>query len=78
MSWIRRLPFGLAFLRLIWWNWQSQSASHLYEISGPTTKTGPRVELTLDYILKMGSMGPSVTVRDVMDLHAEPNCYTYV
>ncbi|KJA17062.1 hypothetical protein HYPSUDRAFT_146932 [Hypholoma sublateritium FD-334 SS-4] len=67
-----------ANLDRIWWTWQNQSPSHLYEVSGPTTKTGPRVELSLDYILKMGSMGPSVTVRDVMDLHAEPNCYTYV
>ncbi|PPQ83615.1 hypothetical protein CVT25_006300 [Psilocybe cyanescens] len=67
-----------ANLDRIWWRWQQANASRMYEVSGPSTKEEPIREVTLDYILTMGSLGPDVTIRDVMDIHSEPNCYTYV
>ncbi|KAH9484983.1 Tyrosinase P [Psilocybe cubensis] len=67
-----------ANLDRIWWKWQSSAPSRVYEISGPSSKEDPSEQVTLDFILLMGSLGPSVTIRDVMDIHAEPNCYTYV
>ncbi|KAF9558276.1 tyrosinase [Agrocybe pediades] len=61
-----------------WWRWQSMKPSRLYEISGYTTSTPPFTNLTLEYPLQMGTIGNTVPIRDVMDIHSEPNCYTYV
>ncbi|KAJ3515550.1 hypothetical protein NLJ89_g1689 [Agrocybe chaxingu] len=63
----------------IWWQWQQMLPSRLYEVSGRSTTTPPFRNITLDFIIEMGeSLGPSVPIRDVMDIHSPPNCYTYV
>lgn len=67
-----------ANLDRIWWRWQQKLSRNLYDMSGPSTKTGPYKPATLDYVMEMGSLGPDVVIRDVMDIHSEPNCYTYV
>ena len=50
----------------------------LYEISGRSTIDPPFVNVTLDYPLDMGTLGTTLPIRDVMDIWAAPNCYTYV
>jgi len=67
-----------ANLDRVWWHWQSMKPSRLYEISGYTTSTPPFTNVTLDYPLQMGTIGNTVPIRTVMDIHSEPNCYTYV
>ncbi|KAF4619307.1 hypothetical protein D9613_004840 [Agrocybe pediades] len=62
----------------IWWKWQNvDRENRLYQISGRSTTSAPFVNVTLDYTLQMGSVGKSVQIRDVMDIHTEENCYTY-
>ncbi|CAA7268245.1 unnamed protein product [Cyclocybe aegerita] len=61
----------------IWWQWQQQSSAHLYEISGRSTPDPPFQNVTLDFVLPFGELGSSLPIRDVMDIHASPNCYTY-
>jgi len=62
----------------IWWLWQEACSDRLYEICGPTSVTPPYGNVTLDYPLKMGDVGPTLTIRDVMDIRQEHSCYTYV
>jgi len=62
----------------IWWVWQEAYPERLYEVAGPTSHTPPYGNLTLDYPLKMGNVGPTLPVGDVMDIRREPSCYTYV
>lgn len=64
----------------IWWRWQEASLERLYEVDGPspTSATPPYDRLTLGYPLKMGNVGQTVPVRDVLDIRKEPSCYTYV
>lgn len=50
----------------------------MYEMTGPSIKVAPFTPVTLDYVLEMGSLGPNVPIREVMDIQREPNCYTYV
>jgi tyrosinase len=67
-----------ANLDRVWWMWQTMLPHRLYEISGRSTTTPPFHNVTLDYALQMGTLGPTVPVRDVMDIWSAPNCYTYV
>jgi len=62
----------------IWWNWQQSSPSHLYEIGGPTSIYPPVVNLTYNFPLQMGNLGPTVSVGTILNIYDEPNCYTYV
>ncbi|KAH9478721.1 Tyrosinase P [Psilocybe cubensis] len=62
----------------VWWNWQQALPQRLYEISGRSTTTPPFKNVTLDYTLLMGNLGETRPIRDVMDIHSEPLCYTYV
>ena len=62
----------------IWWRWQETHPERLYEISGPESITPPYGNVTLDYLLQMSSVGPTIPLRDVMDIRKEPSCYTYV
>ena len=62
----------------IWWLWQGISPERLYEVSGQTSITPPYGNLTLGFPLQVGNLGPTVLVRDVMDIRKEPSCYTYV
>lgn len=62
----------------IWWDWQQAEPSRLYEMTGRTTTIPPFHNATRDYPLVMDSLGQTVPIRDVMDIHSEPNCYTYV
>lgn len=53
--------------------------SRLYEISGRTTVNPPYVNVTLEWPLQMSeSIGPTIPLWQVMDIHSEHNCYTYV
>jgi len=62
----------------IWWEWQRTSPERLYEVSGRTSITPPYGNLTFSYPLQMGNLGPTLPVRDVMDIRKEPSCYTYI
>lgn len=62
----------------IWWMWQEACPERLYEIEGPTSRTPPYGNITLHYPLKMGNVGPTLPVGDVMDIRKEPSCYIYV
>ena len=66
-----------ANLDRIWWRWQKSAPPRLFQVSGNTSISSPG-NLTLDYLLQMGNLGPTVPVRDVMDIHSEPYCYTYI
>ena len=52
--------------------------SRLYEMSGRSTTTPPFVDVTLDSELEMGEFEGWLSIREVMDIHKDPNCYTYV
>jgi tyrosinase len=52
--------------------------SRLYEISGRSTPDPPYQNITLDFQLEMGNLAPNATIRSVMDIHDDSNCYTYV
>ncbi|CAA7268248.1 unnamed protein product [Cyclocybe aegerita] len=67
-----------ATLDRIWWNWQQMVPSRLTEVSGYSTYEPPFSNITLDFELRLGSVGLSVPIRKVMDIHKAPNCYTYV
>ncbi|KIM36965.1 hypothetical protein M413DRAFT_31352 [Hebeloma cylindrosporum] len=68
-----------ANLDRVWWTWQTMLPQRLYEISGRSTLDPPYQNVTLDTPLQMSaSLGPTVPIRDVMDIWSEPNCYTYV
>ncbi|KAF8802289.1 tyrosinase [Phlegmacium glaucopus] len=67
-----------ANLDRIWWNWQQMVPSRLYEISGRSTTKSPFQNITLDSKLEMGQFAPWISIREVMDIHQEPFCYTYV
>ncbi|KAJ3526902.1 hypothetical protein NMY22_g9986 [Coprinellus aureogranulatus] len=61
----------------VWWQWQEiNRETHLYDISGPSTKFGSD-NITLDFELDFPALGPNITVRDTMDSLLEPNCFTY-
>ena len=62
----------------IWWRWQEGSPGRLYEISGQASIYPPYGNVTLNDPLKMGGVGPTIPLRDVMDTRKEPSCYTYV
>lgn len=62
----------------IWWIWQQLSPSHFYEIGGPTSIYQPTGNLTYDFPLLMGDLGPTVSVGDVMNIQNRANCFTYV
>ena len=62
----------------VWWGWQQMLPSRLKEISGRSTITPPFQNITLDSKLEMGDFEASLTIREVMDIHREPSCYTYV
>ena len=66
-----------ANLDRIWWQWQNVDPSRLYEMTGRSTVTAPFTDVTLDFPLTMDTLGDSVTIGDVMNIHREPNCYTY-
>ena len=68
-----------ANLDRIWWNWQQTEPNiRLYEVSGRSTITPPFQNITLDFGLEMGGFAPITPIRQVMDIHSEPMCYTYV
>ncbi|KAF9051998.1 hypothetical protein BJ165DRAFT_1384778 [Panaeolus papilionaceus] len=66
-----------ANLDRIWWKWQHSKRGRLWEITGRSTTTPPFVNVTLDYMLIMGTLANDVPIRDVMDTHQSPQCYTY-
>ncbi|KAG2011696.1 tyrosinase central domain-containing protein [Coprinopsis cinerea AmutBmut pab1-1] len=63
----------------IWWEWQrANPVKRLYEISGRAITNPPFTNITLDFPLQFDTLVPRpVPVRDVMDIHSEPLCYTY-
>ena len=68
-----------ANLDRIWWDWQQINPStRLYEVSGRSTITPPFHNITLDFGLDLGSFAPIMPIREVMDIHSGPMCYTYV
>lgn len=67
-----------ANLDRLWWNWQLMLPSRLYDISGRSTTEPPFENVTLDFVLEMGLLAPNITIRDVMNIHQQPSCYTYV
>ena len=64
--------------RPFWWRWQQVVPERLYDIAGRTSVTPPYGNITLDYVLEMGSVGDNHPIRDVMDTGVEPLCYVYV
>ncbi|KAF8196033.1 tyrosinase [Pholiota molesta] len=67
-----------ANLDRIWWNWQQMLPERLYEISGSSTYP-PTVNLTLDQPLQLStSLGPTIPLWKIMNIHSEYNCYTYI
>ena len=61
----------------LWWHWQRRDyRKRLYYIDGPTTQNGTD-NVTLDFELDFPLLGPNVTIRDVMDISKEPNCFTF-
>ena len=62
----------------VWWGWQQMLPSRLYEMSGRSTTTPPFKDVTLDSELEMGEFEGWLSIREVMDIHKDPNCYTYV
>jgi len=67
-----------ANLDRIWWRWQNAAPERIYEVDGQTSTSPPYGHLTLDYSLKMGNIGLTLPVQDIMDIQMEPSCYTYV
>ncbi|KAF8155716.1 tyrosinase [Crassisporium funariophilum] len=67
-----------ANLDRIWWNWQMMLPSRMYEMTGRSTPRPPFQNVTLDYELYTGRLSKPVPIRDVMNIHKEPSCYTYV
>ncbi|TEB33130.1 hypothetical protein FA13DRAFT_1754234 [Coprinellus micaceus] len=57
---------------------QMKPVKRLYAITGRSTVYPPYSNVTLDFKLDFGSLSPSVAIRDVMNIHAEPGRYTYV
>ncbi|KAJ3517027.1 hypothetical protein NMY22_g14059 [Coprinellus aureogranulatus] len=71
--------FYLSHLNLdrMWWHWQKRDLKkRLREIAGPTTRNGTD-NVGLDFVLDYPLLGPNVTIRDVMDISKEPNCFAY-
>ncbi|KAF9051996.1 hypothetical protein BJ165DRAFT_1601496 [Panaeolus papilionaceus] len=66
-----------ANLDRIWRQWQLSKPGRLWEISGRSTTDPPYEEVTLDYPLVMGSLGPTTPIRQVMDTLSNTSCYTY-
>lgn len=68
-----------ANLDRIWWVWQQiKPAKRLYEITGRSTVAPPYTDVTLDFDLDFGALAPSLKIRQVMNIHEAPACYTYV
>ena len=54
-------------------------SSRLYQVSGRSSITPPYYQnVTLDFGLDMGGFAPTKPIREVMDIHSGPMCYTYV
>ena len=53
-------------------------STRLYEVSGRSTITPPFHNITLDFGLELGDFAPIMPIRQVMDIHSGPMCYTYV
>jgi hypothetical protein len=51
----------------------------MYEISGRDGVHPPHRNVTLDFVLKMGPLGISTSIREVMDTAKRDSrlCYTY-
>ena len=63
----------------IWRKWQEiDPSSRLYQVSGRSSITPPYQNVTLDFGLDMGGFAPTKPIREVMDIHSGPMCYTYV
>ena len=61
----------------LWWHWQQRDLKkRLQEINGPTTQRGTD-NVTLDFVLDYPLLGPNVTIREVMDIGKEPNCFSF-
>ncbi|TEB22149.1 Di-copper centre-containing protein [Coprinellus micaceus] len=71
--------FFLSHMNLdrMWWHWQWRDyRKRLYYIDGPSTVNGTD-NVTLDFVMDFPRISSNVTIRDVMDLTKEPNCYTF-
>ncbi|PPQ71453.1 hypothetical protein CVT24_011965 [Panaeolus cyanescens] len=66
-----------ANLDRIWRMWQLSKPGRMQEISGRSTVDPPHENVTLDYPLNMGPLGPTIPIRDIMDTTASPWCYDY-
>lgn len=68
-----------ANLDRIWWEWQmADPEKRLYEVSGRTSVDPPYRNVTLEYVLEMGTLAPWVRIREVMDIRRAGLCYEYV
>lgn len=68
-----------ANLDRVWAMWQDMDLpARLSDISGYTTFGPPYTNTTLDFELKMSTLGPLKTIRDVMDTRDCLLCYEYV
>ncbi|KXJ86055.1 hypothetical protein Micbo1qcDRAFT_126950, partial [Microdochium bolleyi] len=71
-----------SYVDRFWNSWQRSKADYLTQVGGFTT---PRcrqpgascVPMTADTVLSSMGLRASVTVRDMMDIHRGPLCYTY-
>ncbi|KAJ7573717.1 tyrosinase [Mycena floridula] len=68
-----------AALDRVWAIWQDFNPSaRLSEISGYTTFAAPFTNITLDFPLKMSTLGPLNTVGEVMNTRDPLLCYIYI
>ncbi|KAF9553546.1 tyrosinase [Agrocybe pediades] len=68
-----------ANLDRIWWFWQNLKPAHMYDVSGRSSAIAASPpNVTLEFPLLMGNLGKTVTIRDVIDIHSDENCYTYI
>lgn len=67
-----------ANLDRLWWIWQqADSTRRLYEIAGRAIATPPYTNVTLETPLVFNTLARGILIKEVMDIHAEPLCYTY-
>jgi tyrosinase len=61
----------------VWWSWQALDLpARLNDVAAPMGKSGGK-NLTLEYELKMGKMGRTIEVKDIMNGAGWPWCIQY-
>ena len=62
----------------LWWEWQQKDLWHrLTEYAGPRSASSADDSASLDDLLELGDLGPSVQVRDIMNTMEGDLCYVY-